>query len=140
MTLEANEATKSNVAATDFTLFVWLFISFYVLKANCVQVLGPIALAAACLQLPPTLVPLPPSRESFVILTVIFMVTMKILYAICDALPGIRWWWRVMKVPVKAINLGDVGNPLSVCALGRHARKHRDDIDSKAQDVEMAPG
>jgi hypothetical protein len=68
------------------------------------------------------------------------MIAMKILFAICGALPGIWWWWNIIKVLVKAMNLEDLGNPLSVCAFGRHARKHRSDIDSMAQDVEMAPG
>jgi hypothetical protein len=112
---------------------------FQSLQANHVQVLGPPALAAACLQLSPSMVPLPlpPTRESLIILTGIFWVTMKILYLIRGTLPEINWWWRIIKDPVKKVNLGYVGNPLSVCCtLGRHVRKPRNDTDdSKTQDV-----
>lgn len=61
---------------------------------------------------------------------------MKVLYLIRGALPELNWW-KIMKAPVKKVNLGDVGNPLSVCcSLGRHLRKQRNDIDdSKTQDV-----
>lgn len=81
--------------------------------------------------------PLPPTRESLIILTGIFWVTMKILYLIRGVLPEINWWWRKMKAPVKKVNFGDVGNPLSVCCtFARHVRKRRNDIDdSKTQDV-----
>jgi hypothetical protein len=42
-----------------------------------------------------------------------------------------------MKAPVKKVNLGDLGNSLSVCCnLGRHVRRQRNNIDdSKTQDV-----
>jgi hypothetical protein len=119
--------------------FCMLSKSFQPLQANNVQVLGPPALAAACLQLSPSMVPLPlpPTRESLFILTGIFWVTMKILYLIRGALPEIHWWWRIMKAPVKKVNLRDVGNRLSVCCtLCRHLRTQHNEIDdSRTQDV-----
>ena len=95
--------------------------------------------AAGCLQLPPAVMPLPPSPKSLVILTVVFMIVLKILHTISGALPEMSWWWRIVSAPVKAMKLDDIGSPLSVCTLSRLVRKHRNHIDRKTEDVEMGP-
>lgn len=67
------------------------------------------------------------------------MVAIKVLHAVAISVPGINWWWRIIKAPVKAMKLEGVGNPLSDCSLSRLVRKHRIKTDRKVQDVEMAP-
>lgn len=122
LTLESSEATTSSRGIADFTTFV----------------LFPIAVAAACLQYSPAMMPLPPG-PAVLLLTAVFIVTIKTLHAIFGALPGIAWWWSKIKTPVKAMKLEGVGNPLCIGPLSSPTRKHPNDIDRTALDVEMGP-
>jgi hypothetical protein len=87
------------------------------------------------------MMPLPPG-PAVLILTAVFIVTIKTLHAIFGALPGIAWWWRLIKitwwrliktqvnaVKVEAMKVEDVESGLSVSALGNTMLKHTGDID-----------
>lgn len=98
-------------------------------------------LAAACLQYSPGLMPLPPG-VSVVVLTAVFIVTVKLLqwlHILSGGLPGIGWWWEIIKAPLKTMKLENGERWNSVWALSRFVRKHRSDIDRKASDVETGP-
>lgn len=84
------------------------------------------------------MMPLPPG-PAVLILTAVFIVTIKTLHAIFGALPGIAWWWSKIKTPVKAMKLEGVGNLLCIGPLSSPMRKHPCDIDRTALDVEMGP-
>lgn len=108
-------------------------------EANHSQVLGPPALAAACLQLSPALMPLPSNPTSLLILTAIFMVAMRLLRAIFGAISGLDWTWKTLMTLTKTMKLEGVGCCLSPRAWRRlvpgRARAQHD--RNTPQDVEM---
>ena len=80
-----------------------------------------------------------PRGAALVMLTLVFIIIMKMLYAIFDVLPGgaaifdvlpgITCWWGLVKTPVKAIKVEDVESRLSAGALGNAMLKHTGDIN-----------
>jgi len=109
------------------------------LETNYSQVLGPPALAAACLQLSPAVMPLPPNPTSLFMLTAVFMVAMRLLYAIFGALSGLNWKWKTLMTLTKTMKLEGAGSCLSPRAWRRlvpgRARSQND--RNTPQDVEM---
>jgi len=78
------------------------------------------------------MMPLPPA-PALVILTLVFIIAVKVLHAFFGALPGVSSWWRIIVALKGSMKVEMAGNSLSIPSWS----KPRSDIDRKAPDVEM---
>jgi len=119
LAVESNEAMKTNGASTDFQIFI----------------LFPIAVAAACLQYSPKMMPLP-AAPAVVVLTAIFIVTIKLLHAIFRRLPALSWYWEQVKAAVKAMKLNCMGGAFISDDSSSTEHTNSSNIDRTTIDVE----
>jgi hypothetical protein len=134
---ETVEATKSNGAASDFTLLVG-FVNHicYFLLTYILQVICPMALAAAYFSMPQSMLAFQPSSKSFLIVTTIGIILIKVLYTISRALPQLDWWWGNIVALMTALKLE--GSSLSIPDWSRRVlRRHRGQHDRNTEDVEL---
>ena len=134
---ETVEATKSNGAASDFTLLVrLLIIPVAFLIAYMLQFICPMALAAAYFSMPQSMLAFQPSSKSFLIVTIISIILIKVLYTISRALPQLDWWWGNIVALTTALKLE--GSSLSIPDWSRRMlRRHRGQHDRNTEDVEL---
>jgi hypothetical protein len=134
---ETVEATKSNGAASDFTLLVrLLIIPVAFLIAYILQFICPMALAAAYFSMPQSMLAFQPSSKSFLIVTIISIILIKVLYTISRALPQLDWWWGNIVALTTALKLE--GSSLSIPDWSRRMlRRHRGQHDRNTEDVEL---
>ncbi len=133
MTLEGSAATQYNGATSDFTVLVRPRRSArHFSGANLPQIIGPIALAAAYFSMPQAMILLQPNSRSFIIVIIVFMIALRVLFVISNALPGFTWWWKIIKTGMKALKVDGIAcNVSSLCPfrtwlVSRRDQNHRD--------------
>lgn len=76
--------------------------------------------------MPEAMVVFQPNSKSFIIVAFILMVAIRLIFVICETLPGFLWWWKAFFALTKIVKLEGEGYCVWLSAYGSMLVPRRD--------------